>query len=216
MEKTVENNIVYLVGKVLTEPIFNHKTYGKTYYMICIGVLRKSGYEDKLRIIIPDSDLDARSPIKGEYLEVWGQIRTYNKVVGQKNTLEVIIFAKSIEYIHDYHADMWVNQIRYENVAEFEGFICKKPIKRTSPLGRQICDLMIAVNRQHNKSDYIPTVAWGRVASFCESLAVGEKVNVCGRIQSREYRKFVDEEHIITKTAYEVSATKIEVVNLYE
>ncbi len=203
MEKIVDNNTACLVGKVIQGPIFNHKTFGEVYYMIYLGVLRKSGYEDKIRILVSDSLLCGRAPIEGDVLEVIGQIRTYNKESNRKSTLEVTIFAKSIEHIKQ-------RDFNYENKMVYEGFLCKRPVRRTSPLGRELCDLMVAVNRQYGKSDYIPTIAWGKNAVFCEILDIGDKVTVWGRIQSREYRKLTDDEEMIIKTAYEVSVVKIE------
>ena len=177
MEKLTDGNVAYLSGKVLSEPAFNHKTYGEAFYMVLLGILRRSGYED----------------------------RTYNKEVDGRSKLEVTVFVRNMEYCRE-------NEPVYENHVAIEGFICKPPVRRTSPLGREICDLMIAVNRMYNKSDYIPTIAWGRNAVYSGKLQVGNKVYVEGRIQSREYRKYTDEGEAITKTAYEVSVVTMEKV----
>lgn len=205
MEKNIENNVVRFAGKVIDGPVFNHKTYGEAYYMITLGIMRKSGYEDRIRVIASDNLLCGRSPLEGELLEVTGQIRTYNRETCNKNKLEVTVFAKTLKYRKR-------QDFSYENQVCFEGFICKEPIRRTSPLGREICDLMIAVNRAYNKSDYIPSIAWGKNAYYCELLKVGDKVTVEGRFQSRNYRKLTDEGTLITKTAYEVSISVIEKV----
>ena len=170
MEKLTDGNVAYLSGKVLSEPAFNHKTYGEAFYMVLLGILRRSGYEDRIRLIISEKLLGGRSPRIGEGLEVAGQVRTYNKEVDGRSKLEVTVFV------------------------------------------RKICDLMIAVNRMYNKSDYIPTIAWGRNAVYSGKLQVGNKVYVEGRIQSREYRKYTDEGEAITKTAYEVSVVTMEKV----
>ena len=122
-----------------------------------------------------------------------------------RSKLEVTVFVRDLAYCIE-------DDFSYENYVDIEGFICKDPVRRTSPLGREICDLMIAVNRMYNKSDYIPSIAWGRNAAFGESLRVGDKVSVEGRIQSRDYRKFTEEGYLVTKTAYEVSVVKIELV----
>ena len=205
MEKLTDGNVAYLSGKVLSEPAFNHKTYGEAFYMVLLGILRRSGYEDRIRLIISEKLLGGGSPRIGEGLEVAGQVRTYNKEVDGRSKLEVTVFVRNMEYCRE-------NEPVYENHVAIEGFICKPPVRRTSPLGREICDLMIAVNRMYNKSDYIPTIAWGRNAVYSGKLQVGNKVYVEGRIQSREYRKYTDEGEAITKTAYEVSVVTMEKV----
>ena len=205
MEKLTEGNMAYLSGRVLSEPVFNHKTYGEAFYLVMLGIMRKSGYEDEIRLIISEKLLGGRSPKVGELLEISGQIRTYNREVDGRSKLEVTVFTRRMEYCSD-------EVIEYENHVAIEGFICKAPVRRTSPLGREICDLMVAVNRMYNKSDYIPTIAWGRNAIYSGQLQVGDKIAVEGRIQSREYRKYNDEGEPITKTAYEVSVIRMEEV----
>lgn len=195
----METNSAHLVGEVLGGPVFNHKTYGQAYYMMILGVIRKSGYEDRIRLLVSENILGGRAPREGEILEINGQIRTYNRVDSGRNKLEVVVFVQEMEYIRKEH----------RNEIFIEGFICKPPIRRTSPLGREICDLMIAVNRMYNKSDYIPAISWGDNAAWCEHLAVGDKVMAEGRIQSRNYKKYDSEGHGIIKTAYEVSIVKV-------
>ncbi len=197
--------MAYLSGRVLSEPVFNHKTYGEAFYLVMLGIMRKSGYEDEIRLIISEKLLGGRSPKVGELLEISGQIRTYNREVDGRSKLEVTVFTRRMEYCSD-------EEFEYENHVAIEGFICKAPVRRTSPLGREICDLMVAVNRMYNKSDYIPTIAWGRNAIYSGQLQVGDKIAVEGRIQSREYRKYNDEGEPITKTAYEVSVIRMEEV----
>lgn len=198
-----DNNQVYLAGKVKTSPVFSHKVYGEAFYIIILGMERMSGYEDEIRLLVSEKLMHGRSPRKGEFLEISGQIRTYNKEEDGRTHLEVTVFAKKIKYVSSL-------EFCYENNVYLEGFICKEPVRRKSPLGREICDLMIAVNRMYNKSDYIPTIAWGRNAYYCGNMRVGDKVVVEGRIQSRNYRKYTEEGYLITKTAYEVSAMAIE------
>ena len=205
MEKLTEGNMAYLSGRVLSEPVFNHKTYGEAFYLVMLGIMRKSGYEDEIRLIISEKLLGGRSPKVGELLEISGQIRTYNREVDGRSKMEVTVFTRRMEYCSD-------EEFEYENHVAIEGFICKAPVRRTSPLGREICDLMVAVNRMYNKSDYIPTIAWGRNAIYSGQLQVGDKIAVEGRIQSREYRKYNDEGEPITKTAYEVSVIRMEEV----
>ena len=203
MERDIVVNEVLLIGRVIGKPVFNHKAYGEAFYTMFLGIFRKSGYEDRIRIIMPEKILRGKSPREGEIIKIEGQIRTYNRELCGKSKLEVVVFVKTLEYKRK-------EAICFENKVVFEGYICKAPIKRTSPLGRDICDLMIAVNRMYNKSDYIPTIAWGRNADWCEGLSTGDKISVEGRIQSREYHKHIEDGSVITKTAYEVSAMRIE------
>lgn len=200
----IETNTVRLVGTVLGGPVFDHKVYGQAYYMIVMGIMRKSGYEDRIRLIVSERLLGGRSPQEGRVLEVHGQIRTYNKEEAGRNKLEIIVFARDLKYVG--------KDSEHINEVMLEGYICKAPIRRTSPLGREICDLMVAVNRPYNKSDYIPAIAWGMNAARCESLQVGDKVMVQGRIQSRSYRKTIEDGSQVMKTAYEVSVVRINLV----
>jgi single-stranded DNA-binding protein len=204
MDKNLEVNRVVLTGRVLSGPVYNHKTYGEAFYMVVIGVLRKSGYEDKLRLIVSERILGGKSPQIGEVINVVGQIRTYNRDDNGRNKLEVVVFVREIEY--------FAEEFEYTNNVYIEGFLCKEPIRRKTPMGRELCDLMIAVNRLYNKSDYVPMIAWGRNAFFSEILEVGDKVFIEGRIQSRDYRKYTEDCGLIMKTAYEVSITGIEVM----
>lgn len=202
MEYFGEENRAHLSGRILTEPVFNHKTYGEAFYLVMLGVFRKSGCEDRIRLIISERILGGRAPQEGELVDLYGQIRTYNREENGKNHLEVNVFVRELEY--------WSDADSYTNDIALEGFLCKDPIKRTSPLGREICDLMLAVNRQYNKSDYIPAIAWGRNAIYASTLNVGEKIFAEGRLQSREYRKYTDDGAMETRTAYEVSIGRLE------
>lgn len=200
MEYQKEENRVHLMGAVLTEPVFNHKTYGEAFYLLMLGVLRKSGCEDRIRLLISERILGGRSPRPGEFLDLYGQIRTYNREENGRNHLEINVFVREMEYCSD---GLCMNEIF------LEGFLCKAPIKRTSPLGREICDLMLAVNRQYNKSDYIPAIAWGRNAVYAASLGIGDKICAEGRLQSRQYRKYNEDGEAELRTAYEVSIARL-------
>lgn len=202
MEYFGEENRAHLSGRILAGPVFNHKTYGEAFYLVMLGVFRKSGCEDRIRLLISERILGGRSPQEGELVDLYGQIRTYNREENGKNHLEINVFVRELEY--------WSDVDSYTNDIALEGFLCKAPIKRTSPLGREICDLMLAVNRQYNKSDYIPAIAWGRNAIYAATLNVGEKIFVEGRLQSREYRKYTDDGTVETRTAYEVSIGRLE------
>lgn len=202
LENTVETNRVELSGTVLSEPEFSHKSYGESFFQFLLGVERKSGYRDEIQVLASDRLISMEHLCTGRQVCVLGQIRTYNEFMDGRNKLSVVVFAREVtdECTH----------IGDENTVELEGYICKAPIKRVSPLGREICDIMLAVNRMYNKSDYIPCIAWGRNAVYAGSLPVGERLAITGRIQSREYRKKDCEGNAEVKVAYEVSVLKIE------
>ncbi len=203
-EKGLETNCAVLIGVVLTPPTISHKSYGETFYCFSVGVDRKSGYQDVIQIIVSERLIWNIEFQPGDYVEIQGQVRTYNEEQDGKNKLNVVVFAREFTRCDEYPRP------EHENRINLEGFICKKPIGRISPLGREICDIMLAVNRMYNKSDYIPCIAWGRNAGYASSLAVGTKIAITGRIQSREYRKRDQEGNTTVKTAYEVSILKLE------
>lgn len=203
-EKGLETNSAELIGIVLSSPTVSHKSYGETFYSFSLGVDRKSGYRDIIQIIVSERLVWNLEFEPGDYVEIIGQIRTYNEEQDGRNKLNVVIFAREFKRCDE------DSGIEHENKISLEGFICKKPIGRISPLGREICDIMLAVNRMYNKSDYIPCIAWGRNAGYASNLSVGTKISVTGRIQSREYRKRDSEGNVTVKTAYEVSILKLE------
>ena len=205
MENLTEGNRAHLAGRVVSGPFVSHRTYGEAVYLVMLGVVRKSGYEDIIRLIISDRIMGGRAPKDGELMEVYGQVRTYNREDNGRNHLEITVFVREMKYRRR-DGFVFVNEIN------LDGFVCKEPIRRTSPLGREICDIMIAVNRKYNKSDYIPSIAWGRNASYAERIRVGARLIAEGRLQSREYRKYTEEGELITKTAYEMSIGRMEVV----
>ena len=173
-----------------------------------LGIERRSGYVDEINIMISERLIYERSLYVDDFVEITGQVRTYNESVGGKNKLNVVVFAREIEIVEE--------GFYYENYIFLEGFLCKSPIKRTSPMGRDICDMMLAVNRMYNKSDYIPCIAWGRNANFAETLTVGTKVFIEGRIQSREYKKRLEDGMIEMRKAFEISILKLEDEDLCE
>ena len=198
----MESNIAELCGAVLSELKFSHKTYGEIFYTFVLGIERRSGYIDEINIMVSERLIFDNTPRPGDYVEIKGQVRTYNELSEGRNKLNVVVFAKEIYMSENFGYN--------ENYVYLEGFLCKEPLKRTSPLGREICDLMLAVNRMYNKSDYIPCIAWGRNAGYAESLGVGTKLSVEARIQSREYRKKLEDGTSETRKAFEVSIVKIE------
>lgn len=203
MEIERETNVAQLLGTVEGEPKFSHRSFGEQFYEMRMAVSRRSGYEDQIPVIISERLMLTGQPQKGDRVAITGQIRTYNKEEGGRNRLIITVFAREFrpaesEEIYD------VNQI------QLDGFLCKDPVRRTSPLGREICDLMVAVNRMYNKSDYIPCIAWGRNAAYGGILSVGDSICLTGRIQSREYKKRDEEGNVELRVAYEVSVLKIE------
>ena len=200
----MESNIAELCGIVMSELEFSHKTYGEVFYTFVLGVQRRSGYVDELNVMVSERLIYDNPPRRNQFLEIKGQIRTYNEMVGGKNKLNVVVFAREIYLCEDFGY--------YENYIYLEGFLCKIPIRRTSPLGRDICDMMVAVNRMYNKSDYIPCIAWGRNAGYGEKLTVGTRLLLEGRLQSREYKKKLEDGTVETRKAFEVSILKMEEV----
>ncbi|MBO5103308.1 MAG: single-stranded DNA-binding protein [Clostridia bacterium] len=194
------NNRVYLYGRVASEPQFSHEVYGEGFYEINLEVNRLSEQYDIIPITISErlfKDIELKI---GTMLALNGQFRSYNKFVDGKSKLMLTVFVREI-----------VEPVEGQNtnIIELEGYVCKEPIYRTTPFKREICDLLLAVNRAYNKSDYLPCIAWGRNARFVSDMNVGEKLYLTGRIQSREYQKRIDAEHSETRTAFEVSISKL-------
>ena len=193
-------NKVFLTGEILSQPVYSHEMFGEGFFETTIAVKRLSDQVDVLPITISER-LIAEKDIKvGDNVTLYGQFRSYNKIVDGKSRLMLTVFVREVL---DYDPDSNPNAI------ELIGFICKPTVYRTTPFNREICDLLVAVNRAYNKSDYIPCIAWGRNARFVKYLTVGEQVAVYGRIQSREYQKKVGDEQFVTKTAFEVSVSRI-------
>lgn len=205
-DKVIDNNNVTIIGSIIAKPEFSHEMYGEGFYTISLKVPRLSEVSDILPITVSERlmtgiDLEADNKIIVE-----GQLRSYNKYVEGSNKLILTIFARNLKL---YEEEITTNP----NQIYLDGFICKKPIYRTTPFGREITDMLIAVNRPYNKSDYIPSIAWGRNAKYSENLKVGDRIKVWGRIQSRDYQKKISEDEVITRTAYEVSISKMELYN---
>lgn len=194
------NNRVYLCGVVASEPTFSHEVYGEGFYDINLKVDRLSEQFDVIPITVSERLFKDKNLSIGSTLAVNGQFRSYNKFADGKSKLMLTVFVREIiEPIEG----------RNCNIIELTGYICKEPIYRTTPFKREICDCLLAVNRAYNKSDYLPCIAWGRNARFVSGLSVGDKLYLTGRIQSREYQKRLDDDHIETRTAYEVSVSKV-------
>lgn len=213
-----ENNLVTLGGIVCGEPIFSHEIYGEKYYSIKIAVERLSVNMDIIPITISERFFIEYYPHEGDFVSIIGQYRSYNNYSGVGNKLLLTVFVKEIKCISlasDFDSIEDIEQISVDinpNQILLNGYICKEPSYRTTPFCREISDILLAVNRSYNKSDYIPCIAWGRNAKFAQTLSIGTNLKVSGRIQSREYQKHINETETISRTAYEVSVFKMEVV----
>lgn len=199
------NNKLYLEGKISSKLEFSHEMYGEGFYTFNMDVQRLSDTKDTLYVTISERLITGMNLEEGQDVIVEGQLRSYNKFVEGSNRLILTVFARNIE--------VCTEKSKNPNQIYLDGYICKKPVYRTTPFGREIADMLLAVNRAYNKSDYIPTIAWGRNSRFCESLKVGDNIRIWGRLQSREYQKKLSENEVIKKIAYEVSISKMEKVN---
>ena len=209
----LESNYLTLVGKVTGDKEFSHEIYGERFYIFKLSIARLSGNADIIPITVSERLINDDMLKEGNKLLVKGQFRSYNSYENEKNKLILTVFAKDIVELKDEEEDSeFVKKDGVTNEVVLIGNICKKPIYRQTPFGREIADLLLAVNRAYNKSDYIPSIAWGRNARFSQTLEVGTKVKVVGRVESREYEKKYDDGRVETKIAYEVSIGSLEVV----
>ncbi len=205
-DKVFENNQVIIAGEIVSGFTFSHEVYGEGFYMVEVAVNRLSNYADYIPVMVSERLIDVTENYEGQYISVVGQFRSYNRHEEKKNRLVLSVFAREIEFTGEPGEDVKSNQIF------LDGYICKEPIYRKTPLGREIADLLIAVNRSYGKSDYIPSICWGRNARYAAGFAVGEHVQIWGRIQSREYVKKLNEFETEKRIAYEVSVSKIDCV----
>lgn len=199
------NNKIYLEGTVASELEYSHEMYGEKFYTFDLEVMRLSDSKDMLNITVSERLITEIGLEIGKDILVEGQLRSYNKFVNGSNKLILTVFARNIEDC--------LERSKNPNEIFLDGFICKDPVYRTTPFGREIADVLLAVNRAYNKSDYIPTIAWGRNSRFCKTLEVGDNIRIWGRLQSREYQKKVSDTEVIKKIAYEVSISKMERVS---
>lgn len=203
-DKVFENNQVIIAGEIVSGFTYSHEVYGEGFYMVEVAVNRLSNYADYIPVMVSERLIDVTENYEGQYISVVGQFRSYNRHEEKKNRLVLSVFAREIEFTGEPGEDVKSNQIF------LDGYICKEPIYRKTPLGREIADLLIAVNRSYGKSDYIPSICWGRNARYAAGFAVGEHVQIWGRIQSREYVKKLNEFETEKRIAYEVSVSKID------
>ena len=195
-----KNNKVYFTGETVSEATFSHEVYGEGFYELFVKVMRLSGQADILPVTISERLIQGNDLKPGSMICALGQFRSYNKLENGKSRLMLTVFVREL---------VEPEQGRNPNSIVLSGYICKPPVYRTTPFNREIADLLLAVNRAYNKSDYIPCIAWGRNARFVQSLKVGDRIALSGRIQSREYQKRFSETDVVTMTAYEVSVSKL-------
>lgn len=205
-DKIIENNQVTIMGEVASKFTFSHEVFGEGFYMVDVQVKRLSNSDDIIPLMISERLIDITEDYTGEYIMVSGQFRSYNRHEEQKNRLVLSVFVREVSFVDEEPDGVKTNSIF------LDGFICKEPVYRKTPLGREIADVLLAVNRPYGKSDYIPCICWGRNARFASGFRVGEHVQVLGRIQSREYIKKLSETETEKRVAYEVSVSKLECV----
>lgn len=208
----LENNHLVLVGKVTSDKKFSHEIYGEKFYIFDLEVPRLSGNADIIPITISERLLEKDDLAIDKKVIVEGQFRSYNSYQNERNKLVLTVFAKDVKFVKNQEEEIQASKDFVSNEVTLNGYICKKPIYRQTPFGREIADLLLAVNRAYNKSDYIPCIAWGRNARFCENIEVGTEVKIVGRVQSRSYEKKYEDGTSETKVAYEVSISSLEVV----
>lgn len=197
---TEKNNRVFISGEIVTDAEFSHEVYGEGFYEMNVLVKRLSGQGDILPVTVSERLINDKDLKVGVKINAFGQFRSYNKMVDGKSKLMLTVFVREL---------LDSPTVKNPNCIVLSGYVCKPPVYRTTPFNREIADILIAVNRSYNKSDYIPCIAWGRNARFAQNLEVGEKIVISGRIQSREYQKRLDDSEIKTMTAYEVSISKL-------
>jgi len=211
-----DNNHLVLVGKVTSEKRFSHEIYGERFYIYDLEVPRLSDTSDFIPITISERIIDEEKMQIGNKIIVKGQFRSYNSYENERNKLILTVFVKDIIFEDEIEVKMQEDEMLKANVSNeviLTGYICKKPIYRQTPFGREIADILLAVNRAYNKSDYIPSIAWGRTARFCQNLETGTEVKVVGRVQSRNYEKKHEDGTVEQRIAYEVSISSLEVLN---
>ena len=209
-EKVIENNKVSIIGKIASGFTFSHEVFGEGFYVVDVAVNRLSDQGDVIPLMISERLLDVNEDYIGSTVEAIGQFRSYNRHEGTKNRLVLSIFVREINFLEEFTDYTKTNQIY------LDGYICKEPIYRKTPLGREIADLLLAVNRPYGKSDYIPCISWGRNARYASAFQVGTRVRIWGRVQSREYTKKLNETQCEKRIAYEVSVSKLECVDQEE
>ena len=205
-DKVIENNQVVIMGEIVSNFEFSHEIFGEGFYMVDVKVPRLSDSSDIIPLMVSERLIDVGEEYQGLNIMVQGQFRSYNRHEERKNRLVLSVFAREIEFVDETPESSKTNQIY------LDGYICKEPIYRKTPLGREIADLLLAVNRPYGKSDYIHCICWGRNARFASNFSVGTRCEIWGRIQSREYMKRLSDDDAEKRIAYEVSVSKLEIM----
>ena len=208
-----DNNHITLVGKITDEKKFSHEIYGEKFYTFDLSVPRLSGNADIIPVTISERLFKDEDLVVDKKVKITGQFRSYNSYENEKNRLILTVFAKDIEFLENQEEEIVASKDLISNEVVLTGYICKQPIYRQTPFGREIADILLAVNRAYNKSDYIPCITWGRNARYCSKMPVGTEVKVIGRVQSRAYEKKHDDGTVEQKVAYEVSISNLEVID---
>lgn len=206
LDKVFTNNQVTIAGEVVSEFVFSHEVYGEHFFMVNIAVCRLSNSFDVIPVMVSERLMDVKNDYRGCTMQAIGQFRSYNRHEENKNRLVLSVFAREVSFLEGEEEDQNPNHIF------LDGYVCKHPVYRKTPLGREIADVLLAVNRPYGKSDYIPCICWGRNARFADQFQVGTHIQLWGRIQSREYQKKVEDEKYEKRVAYEVSVSKLECI----
>lgn len=203
MDEIMENNTVTARGQIMSKFTFSHKVFGESFYMVDVAMKRLSNQSDIIPVMVSERLIDIHRDYTGNAIEVFGQFRSYNRQEGIQNRLELSIFVREVHFIEEFTDCTKTNRVF------LDGYICKLPTYRKTPQGREISDIILAVNRPYWKSDYIPCISWGRNARYASCLPLGARIQVEGRIQSRKYIKMISDAQCEERTAYEVSVSKI-------
>lgn len=207
LDKVFTNNQVTIAGEVVSEFTFSHEVYGEHFYIVNIAVCRLSNSYDVIPVMVSERLIDVTSDYRGCVLQVSGQFRSYNRHEENRNRLVLSVFAREAVLASQEDEDE-----QNPNHIFLDGYVCKHPVYRKTPLGRETADVLLAVNRPYGKSDYIPCICWGRNARFADKFEVGSHIQIWGRIQSREYQKKIAEDQYEKRVAYEVSVSKLEYI----
>ena len=205
-DKLFENNQVTMMGEIVSAFQFSHEVFGEGFYMVELAVSRLSNYSDYIPLMVSERLIDTEQDYTGQFIRISGQFRSYNRHEEKKNRLVLSVFVRELEFLDEIDENEKTNQIF------LDGYICKEPIYRKTPLGREIADVLLAVNRSYGKSDYIPCICWGRNPRFASGFTVGCHIQIVGRVQSREYVKRISEEEVEHRVAYEVSVSKVDLL----
>ena len=205
-DKLFENNQVTMMGEIVSAFQFSHEVFGEGFYMVELAVSRLSNYSDYIPLMVSERLIDTEQDYTGQFIRISGQFRSYNRHEEKKNRLVLSVFVRELEFLDE------IDEIEKKNQIFLDGYICKEPSYRKTPLGREIADVLLAVNRSYGKSDYIPCICWGRNARFASGFTVGCHIQIVGRVQSREYVKRISEEEVEHRVAYEVSVSKVDLL----